>query len=76
MEIPQQTASKRVQMLEALSRTEWVQHAQCQLLKETLDSVTQEVSHKHTQVISHNVNLGSQKDIDAESERATKATSI
>ena len=34
-----------------------------------LDSVTQEVSHKHTQIISHNVNLGSQKNIDAESAR-------
>ena len=69
METLQQTATKRVQMLEPLSGTEWEQHAQCQLLKETLDSVTHEVSHKHTQVISHNVNLGSQKDIDAESAR-------
>ena len=69
METLQQTASKRVQMLEALSRTEWEQHAQCQLLKKTLDSVTQEVSYKNTQVISYNVNLGSQKDIDAESAR-------
>ena len=69
METLQQTASKRVQMFEALSRTEWEQHAQFQFLKETLDSVTQEVSHKHTQVISHNINLGSQKDINAESAR-------
>ena len=44
METLQQTATKRVQMLEAVSGTEWEQHAQCQLLKETLDSVTQVVS--------------------------------
>ena len=69
METLQQTATKRVQMLEALSGMEWEQHAQCRLLKETLDSVTREVSHKHTQIISHNVNLGSQKNIDAESAR-------
>ena len=37
-------------MFEALSGTEREQHAQYQLLKETLDSVTQELSHKHAQV--------------------------
>ena len=37
-------------MFESLSGTEREQHAQYQLLKETLDSVTQELSHKHAQV--------------------------
>ena len=46
----QQTVSQRAQMFEALSGTEREQHAQYQLLKETLDSVTQELSHKHAQV--------------------------
>ena len=37
-------------MFEALSGTEREHNAQYQLLKETLDSVTQELSHKHAQV--------------------------
>ena len=50
VETLQHTVNQRAQMFEALSGTEREQHAQYQLLKETLDSVTQELSHKHAQV--------------------------
>lgn len=63
----QQSASQRVQMFEALGGTERKQHTRRQLLKENLNS--QELSHKHAQMISSDVNLSGHKDRVAESER-------
>lgn len=69
VETLQQTETKRVQLLEALSGRERGNNTQCFLWKETQDSVAQVLSHLHTQIISLDVNLGSQKDIIADSAR-------
>ena len=46
----QQTVGQRAQMFESLSGSEREQLAQYQILKETLDSVSQELAQKHAQV--------------------------
>ncbi|XP_052225855.1 uncharacterized protein LOC127841237 isoform X2 [Dreissena polymorpha] len=64
----QEMVAQRAQMFEALSGSEREQLAQYQILKETLDNASQELAQKHTQIISLDVNLSSQKDRCAELE--------
>lgn len=49
-EVLQETVAQRAQMFETLSGSEREQLAQYQILKETLDSVSQELAQKHAQV--------------------------
>ncbi|XP_053406240.1 uncharacterized protein LOC123523252 isoform X2 [Mercenaria mercenaria] len=68
----QQTVSQRAQMFESLSGSEREQLAQYQILKETLDSVSQELAQKHAQIISLDVNLSGARDQCAELEEEVR----
>ncbi|KAL4227673.1 hypothetical protein ACF0H5_013109 [Mactra antiquata] len=58
----QLTVAQRAQMFESLSGSEREQLAQYQILKETLDNVSQELAQKHAMIISLDVNLSGSRD--------------